>query len=796
MIEGRSQSLSPSRYLRLLVCVTVFLSIVSIFSILSSGCSIHKSPTDKSPAESRPPTEVSLSKKHMEEGLLAFQRGDFDQAISRWTEASRLFESEKMPEEQCKALIKVSQAFQSIGRYNKALQTLEEALILAEKIEDQTLIASVLGNLGNVYIATGPEDKSYRYLSKGLSMARDQRDSGLSAAILNNLGNLLTLQERYSEAIGAYSESKTLADKTDNHSLVTIALTNAAMASMREGQYKEAKVLLGEAWDKIQGLDNSQERAYGLINIGLAYRSLRQHLYEPNNFLQHLASRAFCEAISVSEAIENPRTASYALGYLGTLYQEEQRYQEALQLTREAIFAAQQVNAPESLYRWHWQAGRLLTRLDRVDEAISAYRHAVLNIQSIRQEFSSCYGRAQASFRESAGSVYLELVDLLLQRAATEREVKQYEAYLLEAREAVEVLKAYELREYFEDDCVDAARIGIKRLDIVSQTAIVVYPILLPNRTEILVSLPTGMKRFAIQVGAESLAREVKEFRHKLEKRTTREYLPHAQKLYDWLIRPIEPDLANITIDTLVFVPDGPLRTIPMAALHDGKHFLINKYALAITPGLNLTDPCPIERENMRVLAVGLTESAQGFPPLPFVSEELLAIHSLYGGKVLLNQDFLIPTMQKTLNEEYFNIVHIASHGQFEGEVDKTFLLAFDDKITMDLLDQYVGLFKFRGGPLELLTLSACETAAGDDRAALGLAGVAIKTGARSALATLWFINDQASSILVAEFYRQLRDPSISRAVALQHAQLKMLNDRRYEHPGYWSPFLLINNWL
>ncbi len=92
--------------------------------------------------------------------------------------------------------------------------------------------------------------------------------------------------------------------------------------------------------------------------------------------------------------------------------------------------------------------------------------------------------------------------------------------------------------------------------------------------------------------------------------------------------------------------------------------------------------------------------------------------------------------------------------------------------------------------------MSACETAAGDDRAALGLAGVAIKAGARSALATLWFINDPASSILVAEFYRQLQDPSVSRAVALQRAQLKLLNDPRYQHPGYWSPFLLINNWL
>jgi CHAT domain-containing protein len=107
-----------------------------------------------------------------------------------------------------------------------------------------------------------------------------------------------------------------------------------------------------------------------------------------------------------------------------------------------------------------------------------------------------------------------------------------------------------------------------------------------------------------------------------------------------------------------------------------------------------------------------------------------------------------------------------------------------------------VGVFRFRDDPLELLTLSACDTAAGDDRAALGLAGMAIKAGARSALATLWNINDEASVDLVVDFYRELKDPSVSRAVALKRAQTKMLEDPRYEHPGFWSPFLLINNWL
>lgn len=116
--------------------------------------------------------------------------------------------------------------------------------------------------------------------------------------------------------------------------------------------------------------------------------------------------------------------------------------------------------------------------------------------------------------------------------------------------------------------------------------------------------------------------------------------------------------------------------------------------------------------------------------------------------------------------------------------------------MTLEQMDQCLGVFRFRQTPLDLLTLSACETAVGDDRAALGLAGVAIKAGARSALASLWSINDKASSLLVAEFYRQLMNPAFNRAQALQAAQMMLLKDPQYDHPVYWAPFLMINNWL
>ena len=192
----------------------------------------------------------------------------------------------------------------------------------------------------------------------------------------------------------------------------------------------------------------------------------------------------------------------------------------------------------------------------------------------------------------------------------------------------------------------------------------------------------------------------------------------------------------------------------------------------------------------------GLSKAVQGFPPLPYVKAELDEIREFYPGERLFNESFRGSSLKKALRNKEFNILHIASHGEFQGDVGKTFLLAFDGRLTMNELDEYVGLLQFRKDPLELLTLSACDTAAGDDLAALGIAGVAIKAGARSALATLWQVNDLATSILVGEFYRQLRKPNVSRAVALQRAQLKLLHDPRYEHPGYWSPFLMINNWL
>jgi len=738
--------------------------------------------------------------QQMERGVNAFQRGDFEQAVSSWSQAAQLYEAEKLLSQTSRARIQLAQAYQSLGQYTEALKNLDLALAGAKSSADGVQIAEVLGRLGDLYIATGPADAAQKYLNEGLRAAKELDNQGLSqdlsAIILNNLGNLFTAQKKYPEALAAYSESAALAKSRGNPSLGTRAMINAATASIQNKQFKDAKALLDGAMEQIQALEPKSDKANGLINIGLGYLSLRASLPDSKDDLFLLAHRSLSEAGTIADGIGDRRTSSYAWGHLGKLYEEENRYPEALQLTRRAINAAQQVNAPESLYRWEWQAGRLLTRSANIDDAIGAYRRAVRTLQSIRPELSVSYGAPQTSFRETIGPVYFELVDLLLRRAASLPDRNLAAPYLIEARESVELFKSAELRDYFRDDCVDNALSKVTQLDAIAKSAVVIYPILLPDRTELLVSLPSGLKRILVPVGAETLTKEVREFRRKLEKRTTREYLPHAQKLYDWLIRPLEADLAAFPIDTLVFVPDGALRTIPMAALHDGKQFLIAKYAVAITPSLSLSDPRSLKRENMKVLAVGVTEAVQGFPALPNVAAELEALQTLMGSENLVDRQFLASNLESKLKQEQFSIVHVASHGEFGNEVDKTFLLTFDDKLSLDRLNQMVGVFRFRDDPLELLTLSACDTAAGDDRAALGLAGMAIKAGARSALATLWNINDEASVGLVLDFYRELKEPAMSRAAALQHAQLKLLNNPRYEHPGFWSAFLMINNWL
>ncbi len=234
-----------------------------------------------------------------------------------------------------------------------------------------------------------------------------------------------------------------------------------------------------------------------------------------------------------------------------------------------------------------------------------------------------------------------------------------------------------------------------------------------------------------------------------------------------------------------------------MSALYDGSQFLIEKYNVALTPGLQLLDPRPLARQNMSVLTGGLTEARQGFSPLPGVAGELQQIAAAVPSKLLLNENLTNANLERLLESVPFNIVHLATHGQFSSNAEETFILTWDDRLKVKQLSTLLqNRETVDTTPLELLVLSACQTASGDARAALGLAGVAVRSGARSTVATLWSVNDEAAAALMTRFYQELTKPGMTKADALRQAQLSLLQDPKFQLPYYWAPFVLVGNWL
>jgi CHAT domain-containing protein len=596
------------------------------------------------------------------------------------------------------------------------------------------------------------------------------------------------------QALAAYAESRALAEAAGDAPLAALASANAARAALESGDLDAAEREVDRALAAAGRLPDPRLRARLLVHAGRTLQGLaakRPAAGVTARRAAELLARAAKEAAAAGDA----REESYALGWLGELYERGGRLDDALELTRGALAAGLRADAPDALYRWQWQAGRIERASGRDELALEDYRRAAATLAKLRVETLASGGDPSAVLGGS-GELQLELVDLLLARVGRGAGAPERQALLREALDALESQKVQELRDYFRDECLSAQR---RAAPEELPGALVVYPVALADRLELIVGGSGGLEHRVVPIDRETFTQEVRMLRRKLARRTTREYLRPAQRLYDWVIRPLAPLLAERRPATLVFVPGGALRTVPLAALHDRERdqFLIEQVPVAVLPSLALTDPRPLPRGNLRLLAAGISEPVLGYPPVLRVEGEIEAVHAVFPGRTLMNRDFVVSRFVSLVEERPFGIVHVASHGEFSDDPEGSFLLAYDGKISLERLASVVGTTRFRSEqPLELLALSACETAAGNDRAALGLAGIALRSGARSALATLWSVNDEAAAKLVTAFYRELGRPELSRAQALQGAQLELLHTREWSHPALWSPFVLISSWL
>ncbi len=722
------------------------------------------------------------------QGRLELAMGDAEAALTSWKTAAEVYQQAGDRVGMLGSQLNQAQALQNLGLYRRAQKLLEQTAQQIQSQSDPNLKISGLRSLGKLLQITGDLNLAQEILQQSLAISQELNLPEETSATLFSLGNVTRALNQPETAIAFYQQA---AETTSQPLIQAEAQLNQLSLLIASSQWQEGRELLPQIEQQIANLASNPNRRSIYIQVNLAKNliGLSAHNARVNQVPNLLAT-----ALTQAQNLQDTEAQSYALGILGYWYEQQQQWSSGQKYTQQALQLAQEINNQDLTYQWQWQLGRLEHNQGHQETAIIAYSEAVNALESLRSDLAITNLDSQFSFRQSVEPVYRELVSLLLQ-PQNNQEVSQ--AHLLQARDTIEALQLAELNDFFREACIESQPTNIDNIDV---TAAVIYPIILRDRLEVIVSIPNKpLTHYSTAIPQSELETAIQELRYNLPIRSRRSYLTSATKLYDWLIRPAIPDLVNHEIETLVFVPDGSLRNIPLAALYDGEQYLIEQYNVSLTPGLQLVAPLPLEQVELKTLAAGITQQRRGLSPLEYVNIELEEIENQTNSTVLRDEEFTQEALRTNIESSEFPVVHIATHGQFSSNLDETFLLAWDSTIDIQKLNNILKNTDLsQQQSIELLVLSACETAEGDARAALGLAGMAVRAGARTTLATLWTVSDESTALTMNSFYQQLNQSNIntSKAQALRQAQLELINSNQFGHPFYWAPFVLIGNWL
>lgn len=781
---------------------------------------------------------VQEARKLNQAGQVYLTQGQPEDAADSFSAAAAIYEREGNKTEAIKSRLNEAEALRKAGFYNRALENLKQLdENLPEQIDLQLKVIAKR-SLGITHRLVGNLAEAEKAIKESLQIAESSpspRKENISDAHLV-LGNIAKDRGNTAKERGNDTEAQTYFKQAIAH--YQIAAENATTSKSRvEAQLNQLSVfgdsgqpftntereLLRQVREILDDLPLSRTTVHARINWArMVMEPKNKANVNPQDIVQQLEI-----ALKQARQLKDQRSESYALGELGALHQklgqqDKAQLNHAQEKTQQALAIAQSIGAGDIAYRWQWQLAQILAKQGNTKGAIATYGVAVNNLKDLRGDLVNLNPDAQFSFRDSVEPVYREYAGLLLQSGSKEN--------LKEARNAIESLQQAELVNFFRENCITSQSSSVDEiLAKTDQKAALIYPMVLENQLEVVVTLPNPDKSKSTEPISRHYSTtlnqdQVEGILADLRQRTLnsrgvagltveggkpgespnqrQDYLPLAQQVYRWFIKPFEADLENSGVKTLVFVLDAPLLNLPMAVLHDGEKFLVEKYAIAQTPGLQLLDSKPLEPGELSVLKGGLSEARGGWSALPNVKQELesLADKLEIPGKLMLNGNFTNAAIQNAIDSAPFPVVHLATHGQFSSNAAETFILTWNGRLNIDELKE---LLKGReaGGrnAIELLVLSACETATGDKRAALGLAGVAVKAGARSTLATLWKVDDEGTAKLMIQFYKELKDTTISKAEALQRAQLEFIKQpegNKLREPYYWAPFILVGNWL
>lgn len=803
------------------------------------------------------------------EARLLLSRGQPEAAALSWEAAATAYERSGQRAKAQQAQLNQAQALQSAGFYRRSVDLLTTLAATLESQPPSALASKTARSLGDARRLTGDWAAAETQYQKSLQIAQELGMADESSLSLRKLGDLNRTRGQADRALEFYAQAVAIADspllKFQGELAKLYVWVEAADWSLA---YEQGQTL----WAMQADLPIDRPSLYSRIELLRSLQRVRQAIantladddpvpttdwyifvqsvFETDlnqlrrnttsrfsrtageNPLWYVIDKHFPPLAEVAAQLQTLRQTALelgdvqaeatVLGTLGALYEQVEDWTTAEQLTREGLLLAQTNGLGQVAYELQAQLGRIELATGDHQAAIESYRASVQTLQALREDVVAVSSEAQYSFQQSIEPIYRELATLLLTEDADEANPDD----LKQAREVIELLQLAELDNFFREACLSSDTVDIDQID---NRAAVLYPILLPDRLDIVVSLPDRtFKNFAVPVTPDVIAQTVSSLQAGLTSprsdATTRggglvpeliaegalefesadqiQVLPLAATLYDWLIRPAEAVLAQADVQTLVFVLDGSLRSVPMSVLYDGEQYLIEKYAIALTPGLRLVNPEPLPDSELSIILAGLSEQgrspkANEFSPLPFVENEVDTIEQLFPSTVILNENFSVENFRAQVGTLPAPVVHLATHGKFGATLDETFILTWDEALDADRFSDILLTSELsRETPIELLVLSACETAVGDNLSVLGLAGISIRSGARSTLASLWQVDDLATSQLMGEFYQRLGKAEISKAEAIRQAQLSMLQQSDYQHPYFWSAFVLLGNWL
>ncbi|WP_292796877.1 CHAT domain-containing protein [Nostoc sp. NMS7] len=788
-----------------------------------------------------------------ERGHELLNQGQYLLALEAWKDATEIYRQLKLDEGVAGNLINQNLALQGLGLYLNACDVLLSALKIDKSNYSPTFYptrnnskkalstvihrvkptrVNLLGllNLGDVLRLMGQLDESEIVLKETLSLTQQVIPNQDISSIFLSLGN--TKQSMYERSYIQYKwieeviyKKETVA-KMQRDALLSLEyyqqvnnLAKAPIGVKLQAQISSLRLLLDfDKWLKTAPEINQRFPATkthinqqiqplidSIIKNSFSFDELpvSQSAYAKLNFadslsktsnkqLQSVAIQYVKSALQAAQRINNQLLQSFCWGTLGKLNPEKsQAY------FKQALLFAQSIQAWDVAYQWQQQLGDLYSQQGKSQEASGFYEAAISNLTQVRANLLGSNPDTQFFFYEKVEPVYRNYMRLLL--ADSRSNIKK-------VIQINEEFKTTELENYLQCGKLDI--IPLNEFKNLQTPPTVVHIIDLDNTVEVIVQLSDGSLKHhsvdsnIVKASVDNLLEILQSSR--LASINKNLIISPSQALYDLLIVPIKTYLPPS--GTLVLTLDTSFQSLPIGLLHDGKDYLLKQYSIAQTLGSRIRPPKFLPKEQLRALIAGLSKispsfnalnAPEGLKALLKVKEEVEDVkkQTTYS-KVLLNEKFTSEALEQQLSTNDFSILHLTTHAQFSSDAQRTMFFTWNKPITVLEFDNLLKLnAQTNKNGIELLVLSACQTAKGNKRSALGIAGVAAQAGARSTVATLWKVDADSTALLMEEFYRNLKSGT-PKAEALRQAQLNLMANSKYSHPYFWASFLLVGGWL